>query len=141
MKVCFTALGVPVLNFSHQPDSSGMIIPPEAHATFKDVLPVTYGGGGYSTESVVGHVRLYRNGNTVYGDFTLFSVWGDDAKALEAIRFLRPAACLSSGTIVGPALFKFEIEGVIVTSYENQDKKIERFGNRMVKRPAKGDMN
>lgn len=142
MKVCFVALAVPVLNMTYERDRAGVIIPPDCFAEFKDVVPVTYGGGtDEDQEEQVGHARLYRKGDTVYGDFTLFSTWGEDARALTKIRRLRPAASLNIRQAVGDTYFHVQIEYVIVTPHENHDPKITPFGERMLKRPKKADMN
>jgi hypothetical protein len=142
MKVCFVALSVPVLNLSYAPDTEGIVIPPECFVEHKDVVPVTYGGGNDTDEAVVGHARLYRKGNVVYGDFTLFSTWGKGAKALAMIRKLRPAAALTVKEMTLPVTyFRINIEGVIVTPHMNHDRLIQPFGEKVMERPAKAEMN
>jgi hypothetical protein len=142
MKVTFVALRIPVLNFSYRPDSQGAVIPPETYAKFNEIVPVTYGGGSDDmAEHQVGNARLYRVGNVLYGDFTLFSFAKDDRRSLGRVRRLTPAAAFFVMESVGHTLLKIEIEYLIVTAYPNDDARIKPFGERLMLRPEKKDMN
>jgi hypothetical protein len=142
MRVTFIALRIPVLNFSYKPDTQGSIIPPETYAKFNEVVPVTYGGGSDDmAEQQVGNVRLYREGNVLFGDFTLFSFVRDDRRALWKIQKLTPAVAYMVTDAVGKSVFKIEIEYIVVTTYPNDDPRIKPFGERILLRPEKKDMN
>lgn len=131
MKTKYYAQDVPVLNMSYQPDSLGMVIPPEAYAEFPTKMKVTYGPEGH--EVVIGTATLRRKGNQILANMSLTSSMKDVAISEAMIRKLYPAVSFMVKEASGEEILVLEIYELFLTTYGNEDKGIEILDSRLVR--------
>jgi hypothetical protein len=124
MKRVFTASSVVVLNFSHNPDSSHTIIPPEAHAEFPKKIDVLVGEGDYRA----GYAMLRRQDNQILADMTLVSHMEDDQEALRLMKTLYPALELTVLEAYKNTILKLTLDGLFLTYHRNDDLNILPLG-------------
>lgn len=128
MKTYYNAKSVTVFKFSHDPDLSGMIIPPECYTTFDKEVPVVF--NDYN-QDVVGWVKLRREGDQILGDFRMQSTMVPAGQALELMRKLTPGIGFEIHDAYGNLILMLRITHVAVTPNGNVDPSIEPFGNKI----------
>ncbi len=135
MKHTFIATNLPVLILSYDRDTTGQVIPPEAHVRFKAVVPVTF------ADSKVGLVRLRRRGNEIHGDMEITTEMADQTKALKMMRRLYPAVGFIMHQWNDQTILDLEVTEVALTPAGNFDVKIEALGDRLVPKPDRQRMH
>lgn len=137
MKRVFTASNVVILNFSHLPDSSHTVIPPEAHAEYPKKLTVRAG----SLEEKVGWANLRRQGNQLLADMTLTSIMDNEVEALKLMRTLYPAVELTVSEAHLNTILKFRLDNLFLTYCRNDDLTIKPLGELIRPRVAPSEMH
>jgi hypothetical protein len=136
MTTRFEATGVLVLRFSYAADRAGDVLPPEAHATFKDRVWVHFDRGN-GVEDVVGRAKLYRKGDELLADLELVSSMPDPQEALKLISELIPAICGKVLDSHNRTVLKLEITSVAL-GHGNADRHVPKIGNRLRIAAGKG---
>lgn len=139
MKKTCSAYDVPVLNFSEDPDSTGMILPTEAHCEFPDTIKVSYGKGDYETN--VGVAKLRRVGTTLLANMVFTYTSKNETGALTKIAKLYPAVEFRVLEAHSNIILRLKIIGVFLTPYPNDDLNIQPLGARVKHKKKPGEMH
>lgn len=139
MRHTFVAFNVPILNFSHEPDSVNSIIPPEAHAIFTESIPMTYGAD--HREMSIGFARLKRLGNQLLADMTIYSGMKDKQRALKMMKKLYPATSFNILQAHDNVILELKIVEVFLSPWGNQDINIQPLGVRVKIKTNPKDMH
>lgn len=135
----YAAWDITVLNLSHSPDSTGIIIPPEAFITFPKNIKVIY--GDHAREHKAGDASLRRVGNSLVANITMKSTMKNKDKAMSMISNLFPAVSFAVLEAHENIILRLKIEELFLTPYNNDDLNILPLGDRVILIPLKSELH
>lgn len=122
----FLATNIIVLNMSHTADSSGEIIPPEAHINLENPVPILF---EFDETTEIGDAYITRIGNRLVADLHMYSTDSKVDAALNIIKTLYPSVAYLKLDYHNNVTTKLEILCVSVGRHSNHDKTIKTLGN------------
>lgn len=134
----FQVTRAPVLNLRYEADRDGHVLPPECYIKFDPTkVPVVFDD---ASQNQVGWATLYRDGDTLYGDFRLKSAMVPASDALQLMRKLTPAVGFEIHDSYGKIFLMIRVTHILVTPAGNSDISVPEFGDK-IRCLTRGNLN